>query len=135
MDLASETVELRERITLTGSVPQKHILPLLGHADLFVLPSLYEGFGLPVLEAQQAAVAVACSTAGPLPEVGGEGAIYFDPTSVDQTADTIRRCLADATLRSQLILKGRQNLARFSWEKTARETLAVYRNVSEQRHT
>lgn len=134
VDLASETKEMRDRITLTGSVPEAHVLPLLGHADLFVLPSLYEGFGLPVLEAQQAAVAVACSTAGPLPEVGGEGAIYFDPTSVDQTADTIRRSLADATLRSTLILKGRENLARFSWEKTARETLTVYRYVSEQRH-
>lgn len=134
VDLAAETEELRDRITLTGSVPEEHVLPLLGHADLFVLPSLYEGFGLPVLEAQQAAVAVACSTAGPLPEVGGDGAIYFDPTSVEATAATIRRCLGDATLRSQLILKGRENLARFSWGKTARETLSVYQDVFKQRH-
>jgi glycosyltransferase involved in cell wall biosynthesis len=115
-------------------VPEEHLLPLLSHADLFVLPSLYEGFGLPVLEAQQAAVAVACSTAGSLPEVGGDGAIYFDPTSLEATADTIHRCLADATLRSQLILKGRENVKRFSWEKTARETLSVYRDVFKQRH-
>jgi glycosyltransferase involved in cell wall biosynthesis len=134
VDLAAESEVMRARIITTGPVPEEHILPLLGHADLFVLPSLYEGFGLPVLEAQQAAVAVACSTAASLPEVGGDGAIYFDPTSVEATADTIRRCLADATLRSQLILKGRENLARFSWEKTARETLSVYRDVFRQRH-
>jgi glycosyltransferase involved in cell wall biosynthesis len=134
VDLSTETQEIRDRVAITGYVPEEHILPLLSHADLFVLPSLYEGFGLPVLEAQQAAVAVACSTAGSLPEVGGEGALYFDPTSVEQIAESIRRCLADATLRSQLILKGRENLARFSWDKTARETLSVYQDVFKQNH-
>jgi glycosyltransferase involved in cell wall biosynthesis len=132
VDLATEPKEIRDRVTSTGYVPEEHIYPLLSHADLFVLPSLYEGFGLPVLEAQQAAVAVACSTTGSLPEVGGDGALYFDPTSVEQIADTIRRCLADAPLRSQLILKGRENLARFSWDKTARDTLSVYQNVFKQ---
>jgi glycosyltransferase involved in cell wall biosynthesis len=134
VDLSTETQEIRDRVAITGYVPEEHILPLLSHADLFVMPSLYEGFGLPVLEAQQAAVAVACSTAGSLPEVGGEGALYFDPTSVEQIAESIRRCLADATLRSQLILKGRENLARFSWDKTARETLSVYQDVFKQNH-
>lgn len=134
VDLANESKEIRDRITITGYVPAEHVLPLLSHADLFVLPSLYEGFGLPVLEAQQAAVAMACSTAGSLPEVGGDGALYFDPTSVEHIADTIRRCLADATLRSQLILKGRENLARFSWDNTARETLSVYQDVFKQNH-
>jgi len=134
VDLATESKEIRDRVTITGYVPEEHVLPLLNHADLFVLPSLYEGFGLPVLEAQQADVAVACSTAGSLPEVGGGGALYFDPTSVEHIADTIRRCLADATLRSQLILKGRANLARFSWNNTARETLSVYQDVFKQNH-
>jgi glycosyltransferase involved in cell wall biosynthesis len=129
VDSATESEGIRDRVTITGYVPKEHVLPLLSHADLFVLPSLYEGFGLPVLEAQQAAVAVACSTAGSLPEVGGDGALYFDPTSVEHIADTIRRCLADATLRSQLILKGRANLSRFSWDKTARETLSVYQDM------
>jgi len=132
VDLATESKEIRDRVAITGYVPEGHVLPLLRHADLFVLPSLYEGFGLPVLEAQQAAVAVACSTAGSLPEVGGDGALYFDPTSVEHMADTIRRCLADAALRSDLVLKGRENLARFSWNKTARETLSVYEEVFKQ---
>src|SRR3989339_261760 len=134
VDLASETREMRDRITMTGIVPEAHLLPLLSHAELFVLPSLYEGFGLPVLEAQAAAVAVACSTAGSLPEVGGDGAIYFDPTLLEATADTIRRCLTDPAFRSQLILKGRANLVRFSWEKTAQETLSVYQDVFKQPH-
>lgn len=131
VDLSVESIEkwAKSRIITTGYVPEERILPLLSHADLFVLPSLYEGFGLPVLEAQQAGVAVACSTAGSLPEVGGQGALYFDPTSVENIAQTIRHCLADADLRSQLILEGQENLNRFSWDKTARETLSVYQNV------
>jgi glycosyltransferase involved in cell wall biosynthesis len=131
VDLSAESIgrEVMDRIVITGYVPRDHIMPLLSHADLFVLPSLYEGFGLPVLEAQQAAVAVACSTAGSLPEVGGDGALYFYPNSVESIAQTIRHCLADAELRSQLILKGQENLKRFSWKKTAIETLAVYREI------
>jgi glycosyltransferase involved in cell wall biosynthesis len=133
VDLTTETEEVRARVTVTGYIPEEHIQPLLSHADLFVLPSLYEGFGLPVLEAQQAAVAVACSSAGSLPEVGGDGAVYFDPTSVEQIADAIGRCLADAPLRSHLILKGQENVSRFSWCKTARETLSVYHDVFKQK--
>lgn len=132
VDLTIEAREIRDRVAITGYIPEEHVLPLLSHADLFVMPSIYEGFGLPVLEAQQAAVAVACSTAGSLPEVGGDGAIYFDPTSVEQIGDAIRRCLADAPLRSELVLKGRENVARFSWDRTARQTLSVYQNVYER---
>jgi glycosyltransferase involved in cell wall biosynthesis len=105
----------------------------LSHAELFVIPSLYEGFGLPVLEAQQASVAVACSRAGSLPEVGGDGALYFDPTSVEQMADAIQHCLSDVRLRSQLISKGRENVSRFSWTQTAKETLSVYQRAVESR--
>jgi glycosyltransferase involved in cell wall biosynthesis len=131
VDLSSKSIGkgVSDRILTTGYVPEEHILALLSHADLFVLPSLYEGFGLPMLEGQQAAVAVASSTAGSLPEVGGNGAFYFDPTSVENIAQTIRHCLADADLRSQLILKGRENLNRFSWDRTAMETLTVYQNI------
>jgi glycosyltransferase involved in cell wall biosynthesis len=116
-------------ITATGYVPGEHISLLLGHADLLVLPSLYEGFGLPVLEAQRAGVAVACSTAGSLPETAGEGAILFDPSSVDDIAQKIAECLSNPDLRSRLCRLGRANLGRFSWEKTAAATVAVYNKV------
>lgn len=132
-----EKLGLQSRVVTTGYVPASHVAPLLGHADLFVLPSLYEGFGLPVLEAQQADVAVACSTAGSLPEVAGEGAVFFDPNSVEAMAETMLRCLSDPDLRAELRKNGQENLKRFSWEKTALETLAVYQQIldsSEKRY-
>jgi glycosyltransferase involved in cell wall biosynthesis len=130
VDLSTESIgaDTGKRIITTGYVPEEDILPLLRHADLFVLPSLYEGFGLPVLEAQQAGVAVACSNAGSLPEVGGDGAFYFDAKSIESIAKAMRHCLEDKVLRSELIQKGQNNLNRFSWEKTASETLSVYQN-------
>jgi glycosyltransferase involved in cell wall biosynthesis len=120
---------LNNRLIATGYVPNNHIDLLLSHADLFVLPSLYEGFGIPLLEAQKAGVAVACSTAGSLPEVAGESVIFFDPYSVDSIAQAIYKCLSDDNLCAELRHLGQDNLKRFSWEKTASETLEVYRRV------
>lgn len=120
---------LAGRIVATGYVPGDHIRDLLAHADLFILPSLYEGFGMPVLEAQQSDIAVASSTAGSLPEVAGKGAVFFDPKSVDAMVQTIGICLSEEALRTKLRQMGSDNLKRFSWEKTATETLDVYRQV------
>lgn len=120
---------LNNRLIATGYVPNNHIDLLLNHADLFVLPSLYEGFGIPLLEAQQADVAVACSTAGSLPEVAGKSVAFFNPSSVNAIAQTIYRCLSDDRLRTELRRLGQENLSRFSWRKTASETLTVYRRV------
>jgi len=125
------TWHLDGRLITTGYIPDKNMLPLLSHAELFVLPSLYEGFGLPVLEAQEAGVPVVCSSAASLPEVGGEGALYIDPTSSNDMANGIRRCLKNTDMRLSLIAKGKENLKRFSWKKTAVQTLEVYRRVYE----
>jgi glycosyltransferase involved in cell wall biosynthesis len=116
-------------IIATGYIPSEHVLPLLSGADAFVLPSLYEGFGLPVLEAQQAGVAVVCSAAGSLPEVAGDAAVYFDPYSTSDIRDKIIRVVRDATLREALRQKGFQNILRFSWESTASQTLALYKKA------
>ena len=121
--------ELMNRIFTTGYVPEEHILPLLANSDLYVLPSLYEGFGLPVLEAQQAGVPVLCSRAGSCPEVGGQGALYFDPMSISEIANLIVDTLNDNELRLKMIKEGYNNLEKYSWEKTARETLQVYHNA------
>lgn len=122
---------LGDRIRITGYVPDDHVMPLLEGADLFVFPSLYEGFGLPVLEAQMAGVAVACSTAASLPEVAGDGAALFDPLSVGEMAQVLLDCLRDPARRAGLVEKGRANVARFSWDRTAAATLACYRQVIE----
>ncbi len=131
VDLSTQgrTPGSEQRIIATGYVPGDHIQPLLTHADLFVFPSLYEGFGLPVLEAQHAGTPVACSTAGSLPEVAGDGALFFDPYSVSSIASAMESCLSNLQLREMLRQKGHDNLQRFSWEKTAVETLAVYRKA------
>lgn len=113
-------------IKFLGYVPTEHLSLILQHATLFVMPSLYEGFGLPILEAQAVDVAVACSTAASLPEVAGKGALYFNPESVDGISDAIVQCLLDSTLRDDLKCRGRQNLRRFSWDTTARATLEIY---------
>jgi len=119
------------RVRSLGYVPAAYIAPILEHADLFAFPSLYEGFGLPVLEAQQIGVPVVCSTAGSLPEVAGQGALFFDPFSVDQMAQAIGKCLSDRELCANLQRLGRENVARFSWETTARATLALYERMYE----
>jgi len=114
------------RVLALGYVPRQDLGALLSGAALFVMPSLYEGFGLPVLEAQRAGAPLACSTAAALPEVAGEGAVYFDPSSAEAMAEAIRRCLADPALRDDLRRRGGANLQRFSWERAARATRAVY---------
>lgn len=120
------------RVISTGYVPDADIAPLIQGAALFAFPSLYEGFGLPALDAQQAGVPVVTSRAASLPEVVGEGAVLFDPLSVEQMSAAIRDCLLDQTLRERLIALGHANTRRFSWEQTAQQTLAVYRQIQKE---
>lgn len=123
------TLGIGDRIKITGYVPDAHVMPLLEHADLFVFPSLYEGFGLPILEAQTAGVAVACSTAASLPEVAGDGAALFDPASTEQMGQVLLDCLTNPKRRAALIERGRANVARFSWERAATATLTCYEQI------
>ena len=116
----------------TGFVDSASKYALLKGADLLVFPSIYEGFGLPALEAQQVGVPVVCSKAASLPEVAGDAAIYFDPFSVDAMVKTIGQTALNPDLRKTLIQKGFQNAAKFSWEQTARLTLEVYQKTAAQ---
>ncbi len=127
-DFAAEAAQrsLAGRVVVTGYVPDADIAPLLQGASVFAFPSLYEGFGLPVLDAQQAGIPVICSTAASLPEVAGDGAMLFDPLSAEKMRDALRACMTDAALRERLTVRGYANAARFSWKKTARQTLEVY---------
>jgi glycosyltransferase involved in cell wall biosynthesis len=119
-----------DRVRFTGYLPRAKVESLMRNASLLVFPSLYEGFGLPVLDAQHAGVPVACSNAASLPEVAGDGACYFDPLSVDDMAQVIKRCLVDHDLRATLARRGIENTKRFTWAKTARETLDIYSAVA-----
>ena len=119
-----------DRIHFTGYLPNSDVDALMRGASLFAFPSLYEGFGLPILDAQHAGVPVACSSAGALPEVAGKGAVFFDPLSVDDIANALKRCLLDMDLRLSLVAQGYENARQFSWDRTARETLDVYAAVA-----
>jgi glycosyltransferase involved in cell wall biosynthesis len=116
-------------VIFTGFVDGASKYALLKGADLLVFPSTYEGFGLPVLEAQKVGVPVVCSKAASLPEVAGEAAIYFDPLSIDAMAKAIGQVVLNPDLQKTLIQSGLQNAAKFSWEQTARLTLEVYRKT------
>jgi glycosyltransferase involved in cell wall biosynthesis len=121
---------LAGRVVITGFVPDDHVLPLMAQATVFAMPSVYEGFGLPVLDAQAVGVPVVCSAAASLPEVAGDGALLFDPGSTEEIAAALRRCLSDTTLRDSLVTRGSANLARFSWDRAAEQTRQVYREVA-----
>jgi glycosyltransferase involved in cell wall biosynthesis len=120
-----EALQLGARIRRLGYVPDEALPALLAGARLFCLVSLYEGFGLPVLEAQSYGVPVMTANNSSLPEVAGDAALLVDPTDVDAIADAMLRLSQDEPLRQQLIAAGHANVKRFSWEKAARETLEV----------
>ena len=102
---------------------------LYQHAKAFVYPSLYEGFGMPPLEAMSFDCPVVCSGVSSIPEVVGDAGAYFDPTSVNDMRYTIERLVTDKSLREHLIIAGRDRIKAFSWERCALETLDVYRKV------
>jgi len=113
-------------VVWTGYVERQTLTEILKRAEFMVFPSFYEGFGLPVLEAMSRGLPVVCSNAASLPEVAGDAAITFDPFSVPDMAEKIAAVALSSSLRSELRKKGEGNLNRFSWEKTAAETVAVY---------
>lgn len=99
------------------------------HAFAFIFPSLYEGFGIPVLESFACGCPLLCSDVSSLPEVAGESAYYFDPYSEESIRDAVLRVLDDTNLRKDLIAKGKERLKQFSWQKTAEQTKKVYESV------
>lgn len=121
-----------ERIHLPGYVSEDDLPALISGARLFAFPSLYEGFGLPILEAQSRGVPVMSGKGSSLPEVAGDAALYVDPTDVDSIAQAMLRLSRDEALRQQLIEAGYRNVQRFSWAKAAAETMAVFEEVAAQ---
>ena len=124
-----ETLGLESAVRFLGPVPEEELPALYSGAMAFVFPSLYEGFGLPVLEAMSCGVPVACSNTSSLPEIVGQAALTFDPTDVEAMAEALSRLLSDAELRAELRRRGLERAQRFSWAETARRTLDVYHSV------
>jgi alpha-1,3-rhamnosyl/mannosyltransferase len=121
---------LEDSVIFLGDVAEADLPALYSGAELFVFPSLYEGFGLPPLEAMACGVPVLCSKTSSLPEIMGEAALTFDPLDVAEMAAKIGEALRDGALREEMREKGLRQAAKFSWERTAQETLEVYREVT-----
>jgi len=118
------------RVLLLGHRPQaSDALSIIAHALLHVVPSTYEGFGMPLLEAQALGVPVACSAIAALREIAGDSAAFFDPFSEASIANTILAVLSDPDRLSRLAQLGRDNARRYSWAGTARQTMAVYLRI------
>jgi len=125
------SLHLAEEVIFTGFVPEEELPGYYSGAGCFVLPSVYEGFGLPVMEAMACGCPVIISNRSSLPEIAGGAAIEVDPCDVEGLAAALRGVLTDQALRKNLIDAGRQQAARFSWRKAAEQTLKVYREVEE----
>lgn len=134
-DLRARIAELglAERVRVTGWISDEDLEGLYRAAECCAYPSLYEGFGLPVLEAMLRGTPLACSNATSLPEVAGDAAELFDPTDPVAIAAAVRRLLRDPERRARLVEAGRARAETFSWQRTAGETLASYERALAQR--
>ncbi|MDD5083610.1 MAG: glycosyltransferase family 1 protein [Candidatus Moranbacteria bacterium] len=127
--LWKETVDMiekhpfREDIIVTGKVSFRDLAALYAQAKMFVFPSLYEGFGIPVLEAMAAGTPVICSNNSSLPEVGGDAALYFEALNVSELASRIESLWTEESLCAAMIRRGYENIKKFSWDKCAKETM------------
>jgi glycosyltransferase involved in cell wall biosynthesis len=120
------------RIHFTGFVSDNELLDLYNACDCFVFPSFYEGFGLPILEAMACGRAVACSNTSAMPEVADGAGLLFNPHSIDDIRRAMSDILLDAELRGRMERLGVQRAAQFSWQKSARATLDVYKEVVQE---
>ncbi|HSW98141.1 MAG TPA: glycosyltransferase family 1 protein [Candidatus Saccharimonadales bacterium] len=120
---------VEEHVKFLEFVNDDQLHALYKHALFFILPSLYEGFGLPVLEAMSLGCPVITSNVSSLPEAGGDAAFYIDPMNIDEITHAMEKLLADKKLRDAMTEKGYQQVKKFSWEKTAKKTLEILQEV------
>ncbi|MBI3941604.1 MAG: glycosyltransferase family 4 protein [Chloroflexi bacterium] len=123
-------LNLADHVYFTGSIAEPDLPGLYAGADLFILPSLYEGFGLPVLEAMACGVPVICANTSSLPEIAGDAAMLVDPLDPAQITAAMRQVLSDTDLQAHLRARGLEKAASFSWESAARQTVLLYRSLA-----
>jgi len=121
-----EKLDVPKAVLLSGYVPDADLPAVISGAAAYVLASFYEGFGLPILEAMACGTPVVCSNTSSMPELGGDAARYFDPYNTESMVAAIANVLEDGNLRAEMRERGLAQAARFSWQRTAKETLAVY---------
>jgi glycosyltransferase involved in cell wall biosynthesis len=123
----------RERVVLAGTVSDAGRRALLERATLLAYPSIYEGFGFPLLEAMSMGVPVVAARAGSIPEVAGDAALLVEPTNEPALADEMDRVITDDATRAELVARGRDRVHAFSWDHTARALASCYRRLAAQR--
>ena len=124
-----ERLQLKERVLFLGHVPDQDLPALYSLADIFVYPSLYEGFGMPPLEAMACGTPVVASNVSSLPEVLGDAALLVDPTNVTELAQAMFQALTDQATRQALIAKGFERAKKFTWVEAAQQMLGLYHQV------
>jgi glycosyltransferase involved in cell wall biosynthesis len=127
---AIQQLDLASSVVVAGHVPDEHIPGLYTHASALIMPSLYEGFGFPVLEAMSSGTPVIASNTSSLPEVAGDAALLVPPLDEQALADAIADVLECSTAADELRSKGLQRARQFSWKRTADETVKVYRSIA-----
>jgi glycosyltransferase involved in cell wall biosynthesis len=133
-DVLHQALNLGERVRFTGYVDDNSLKQFFIHADALLFPSLYEGFGLPPLEAMASGIPAAVARAASIPEVCGDAVLYFDPRSVDDIAEKILTVVRDQSLRQHLIERGKLRAAEFSWETCAEKTAGLIRSILQETH-
>jgi glycosyltransferase involved in cell wall biosynthesis len=126
---------MRDQVLFTGYVPMDHIPLFMNGAELFVFPSLYEGFGLPVLEAMSCGTPVVSSNRSSIPEIVGSAGVLVDPTNIQELADRIISLLRNPEERMRLSQLGINRASQFSWIEAARQTLNAYRSVTKHENS
>lgn len=124
-----ERLSLNDEVVFPGYIPQEELPLLYNAAEVFAYPSIYEGFGLPVVEAQSCGTPVICSNSSSLPEAAGDAAVMVDTRSVEALADGLSRLVTDPSLRGQLHQHGVEHASQFSWRRSAVLTSQVYRTA------
>lgn len=124
-----QSLSLQKKVIFTGYVSDEELITLYRNALCFVHPSLYEGFGLPLIEAMANGCPVVSSFASSLPEIGGDACLYFDPKNEADLTEKLQTIIESQTTRKELIRKGKERVTFFSWEKSGEETVKVLRQA------
>ncbi|MBI4089350.1 MAG: glycosyltransferase family 4 protein, partial [Candidatus Levybacteria bacterium] len=127
-----DLVKNNKSVFVLGFVENKDLVALYNMATVFAMPSLYEGFGLPILEAMSCGAPVVTSREGSIPEIAQEAALYVDAYSVESIAEGLSKVFKDTKLQKKMSEEGIAQSNKFSWEKTAEKTMKVYEEVKRE---